>query len=312
MTTAVRRARRASAGAVLTAALAALVVGCTMIGGADGKAQPTATASGPPPTPFIGYYSPENGSTVGTAMIVSLNFDHALTDRAAVSRAITVTAQPPVEVAGHWFGDRRLDLRPAAYWRPGTRVTLHLRLRGVVGAPGLRGVQSKDVTFTIGRDQSSTVDAAAHTMTVRRDGTVLRTLPVSAGSPEHTTYNGVMVITEKFPVTRMNGRTVGFGGEYDIKDVPHAMRLTTSGTFVHGNYWSPPQVFGTVNVSHGCVGLEDIKGGGDDTPAGWFFANSLIGDAVTVVRSDDVTVAADNGLSGWNLPWDQWEASDAG
>jgi len=37
----------------------------------------------------------------------------------------------------------------------------------------------------------------------------------------------------------MNGRTVGFGGEYDIPDVPHAMRLTTSGTFVHGNYWSP-------------------------------------------------------------------------
>ncbi|MGW2992727.1 hypothetical protein ACWDA9_13555, partial [Streptomyces sp. NPDC001193] len=31
-------------------------------------------------------------------------------------------------------------------------------------------------------------------------------------------------------VTRMNGQTVGFGGEYDIPDVPHAMRLTTSGT----------------------------------------------------------------------------------
>ena len=40
----------------------------------------------------------------------------------------------------------------------------------------------------------------------------------------------------------MNGATVGFKeddgkGEYDIKDVPHAMRLTTSGTFIHGNYW---------------------------------------------------------------------------
>ena len=40
-------------------------------------------------------------------------------------------------------------------------------------------------------------------------------------------------------VTRMNGDTVGFGGEYDIPDVPHAMRLTTSGTFLHGNYWAP-------------------------------------------------------------------------
>ena len=46
-----------------------------------------------------------------------------------------------------------------------------------------------------------------------------------------------MVISEKLKVTRMNGDTVGFGGEYDIKDVPHAMRLTDSGTFIHGNYW---------------------------------------------------------------------------
>ena len=47
-----------------------------------------------------------------------------------------------------------------------------------------------------------------------------------------------MVISEKLPVTRMNGETVGYGGEYDIKDVPHAIRLTTSGTFIHGNYWA--------------------------------------------------------------------------
>ena len=49
-----------------------------------------------------------------------------------------------------------------------------------------------------------------------------------------------MVISEKSEVTRMNGATVGFGGEYDIKDVPHAMRLADSGTFVHGNYWGDP------------------------------------------------------------------------
>lgn len=76
-----------------------------------------------------------------------------------------------------------------------------------------------------------------------------------------------MVIAEKFAVTRMDSRTVGFGGEYDIPDVPHAMRLTRSGTFVHGNYWSEPGVFGRTNVSHGCIGLLDTKGGSADTPA---------------------------------------------
>jgi lipoprotein-anchoring transpeptidase ErfK/SrfK len=259
----------------------------------------------------IAFFTPEEGSTVGDGMIVSLRFSRPVAYRAAVERAVTVTARPAVQVVGHWFGAQRLDLRPADYWRPGTRVTLHLRLRDVRAAPGLYGTQSKDVHFTIGRDQRSTVDAAAHTLTVRRGGVVVRAMAVSAGAPEHSTYNGVMVIAQKFPMTRMDGRTVGFGGEYDIPDVPHAMRLTTSGTFVHGNYWSPPDVFGRTNVSHGCIGLQDVKGGGEDTPAGWFYSHSLVGDPVRVVNSPDATVAPDNGMGGWNLDWRLWTAGSA-
>jgi lipoprotein-anchoring transpeptidase ErfK/SrfK len=299
--------------AVVTVAAAALTAGCGPGGGgSDAKSERSAGVRGTakPPT-FVGVFSPEKGSLVGTGMIISLDFTRALTDRAAVERGVSVTTEPPVEVTGHWFGDRRLDLRPAAFWRPGTRVTLHLRLRGVEGAPGVRGTQLKDVGFTIGRDQRSTVDAAAHTMTVVRDGRLLRILPVSTGSARHTTYNGIMVISEKYAVTRMNGSTVGFGGEYDIPDVPHALRLTSSGTFVHGNYWSPRAVFGTENVSHGCVGLEDRRGGGADTPAGWFYDRSLIGDPVRVVNSPDRTVSPDNGMSGWNLSWAQWAAGSA-
>jgi lipoprotein-anchoring transpeptidase ErfK/SrfK len=255
---------------------------------------------------LIGYFSPEGGSTVGTGMIVSLAFNRPVADRRAVQRAISVTARPPVAVAPRWFGDQRLDFRPESYWQPGTRVTLSLRLRDVETAPGVYGSQEKDVTFTIGRGQISTVDAVAHTMTVRRDGQILRVLPISAGAPGNPTYNGRMVITEKLPLTRMNGDTVGFGGEYDIKDVPHAMRLTRSGTFLHGNYWSSPSTFGTANVSHGCVGLYDVKGGSPDTPAGWLYDHSLIGDVVEVTGSHDRTVAPDNGLGGWNMPWPQW------
>ncbi len=260
---------------------------------------------------LIGFPTPQDGALVGTGMIVSVRFNRPVADRAAVQRGVTVTADPAVPVVGHWFGRQRLDLRPERYWRPGTRVRLALRLRDVRAAPGVYGTQWRTVAFTIGRDQRSTVDAAAHTLTVRRAGAVLRTLPVSAGSPRHTTYNGVMVVAEKFPLTRMDSRTVGFGGEYDIPDVPHAMRLTRSGTFVHGNYWSPPGVFGTTNVSHGCIGLRDTKGGGADTPAGWFYAHSLVGDPIRVVNSHDTTVAADNGMGGWNLTWREWTAGSA-
>ncbi|MFE7095756.1 L,D-transpeptidase [Streptomyces erythrochromogenes] len=260
---------------------------------------------------FIGYFKPENRSTVGTGMIVSFKFSREIERRADVERSIKVTSDPAVEVAGHWFGKERLDFRPKQYWKPGTKVTVRMDLRDVEGAPGSYGIQSKTVTFTVGRSQISTVDAAAHTMEVRRDGELLSTVPISAGAPKTTTYNGKMVVMELFDVTRMNGQTVGFGGEYDIPDVPHAMRLTNSGTFLHGNYWSSPDTFGSTNVSHGCVGLRDDKGGGSDTPAGWFFDRTLIGDVVEVVNSQDKTVAADNGLGGWNMSWADWVAGSA-
>nr|WP_240449394.1 Ig-like domain-containing protein [Streptomyces harenosi] len=260
---------------------------------------------------FIGYVAPEHRATVGTGMIVSLEFNREITRRAAVERAVRVTAEPPVEIRPHWFGRDRLDFRPRHYWEPGTEVTVALRFRDVEGAPGVYGLQDRTFSFTVGRHQVSVVDAAAHTMQVRRDGELLATVPITAGAPETTTYNGKMVVTEMLEVTRMNSRTVGFGGEYDIPDVPHAMRLTDSGTFLHGNYWAPPEVFGRSNVSHGCVGLRDDKGGGADTPAGWFFDRSLIGDVVEVVRSDDREVAPDNGLGGWNMSWRAWKAGSA-
>ncbi|MFG2896461.1 Ig-like domain-containing protein [Streptomyces zaomyceticus] len=264
-----------------------------------------------PESRFIGYFTPENRSTVGTGMIVSFGFNMPIENRAEVERAIRITSVPPVEVVGHWFGKERLDFRPAAYWRPGTKVTVELGLRDVEGAPGVYGIQRKTVGFTIGRSQVSVVDAAAHTMEVRRDGEVLTTVPITAGAPKTTTYNGRMVVTELYDVTRMDGRTVGFGGEYDIKDVPHAMRLTESGTFLHGNYWASSDTFGSANVSHGCIGLRDEKGGSAESPAGWFFERTLIGDVVEVVNSRDRTVAPDNGLGGWNMEWNQWKAGSA-
>ncbi|MFJ7202498.1 Ig-like domain-containing protein [Streptomyces sp. NPDC098789] len=260
---------------------------------------------------FIGYFKPENRSTVGTGMIVSFNFNLPIKNRAEVERAITITSEPAAEVTGHWFGSERIDFRPKEYWKPGTEVTVDMKLRDVEGAPGSYGVQSKTVRFTVGRRQVSTVDAAAHTMEVRRDGRLLSTIPISAGAPKNTTYNGKMVVSEMFDVTRMNGQTVGFGGEYDIPDVPHAMRLTASGTFLHGNYWASPDTFGATNTSHGCIGLRDDKGGGSDTPAGWFFDRTLVGDVVEIVNSQDKTVAADNGLGGWNLSWPDWVAGSA-
>ncbi|WP_055468430.1 L,D-transpeptidase [Streptomyces ardesiacus] len=259
---------------------------------------------------FVGTYTPDDGSTVGVGMPVSFTFDKAITDRKSVQSHITVTSSSGQKVAGHWFGAQRLDFRPEEYWKAGSKVTMKIDLDGVEGANGLYGVQKKTVTFTVGRAQVSTVDVNTQTMTVVRDGKTLKSVPISAGSAANPTYNGQMVISEKSEQTRMNGSTVGFGGEYDIPDVPHAMRLSQSGTFIHGNYWysrgNPP--FGSQGTSHGCVGLADAQGAQGDTPGKWFYDNSLIGDVVIVKNSPDDTVAPDNGLNGWNMPWSEWIA----
>ncbi len=262
-----------------------------------------------PENTFVGYFTPEDGDTVGAGMPVSLKFNRPVTHREQVEKAITVSADPQVDVEGHWFGNQRLDFRPEKYWKAGTKVTLDLNLSGVEGSEGVYGKQRKTVRFTVGRQQVSVVDAKKKTMTVTRDGKEIKTIPITSGSPQNPTYNGKMVVSEKYEVTRMNGETVGFGGEYDIKDVPHAMRLSTSGTFIHGNYWTPQPQFGQVNASHGCVGLFDRRGGGSNgTPGAWFFKNSMVGDVVEVKNSQDETIQPDNGLNGWNMDWDEWKA----
>ncbi|MEU6556056.1 Ig-like domain-containing protein [Streptomyces sp. NPDC046915] len=270
-----------------------------------------------PSNSFIANFTPEDGSTVGVGMPVSINFDKAITNKAAVQKAITVSSSSGQEVACHWFSPNRMDCRPQDYWKENSTVTLKLALDGVEGASGVSGVQQKTVTFHIGRNQVSYVDAKTKQMKITQDGKTVKTIPISAGSPDNKTYEGVMVMSEKFKQTRMNGATVGFTdddgkGEYDIKDVPHAIRLTSSGTFLHGNYWGAKSIFGSVNTSHGCVGLSDTKGAGDpNTPAAWMYSHSILGDVVVVKNTGDKTVAPDNGLNGWNMNWAQWKAGSA-
>ncbi|WP_420707659.1 MULTISPECIES: L,D-transpeptidase [unclassified Streptomyces] len=260
-----------------------------------------------PKNTFVGYFTPEDGSTVGVGMPFSIRFTRGITSPAAVEKAVKIKTEPAVDVEGHWFGNDRLDFRPEKYWKAGTKVTVDLDLDGVEGRAGVYGKQRKTVKFTIGRNQVSVVDAKKHTMKVTQDGKVVKTLPVTTGKPGYETWNGQMVMSEKLAVTRMNGETVGYGGEYDIKDVPHAIRLTTSGTFIHGNYWGG-DAFGNYNASHGCVGLRDVRGGYDGSvPAAWFFDHSMIGDVVVVKNSHDATVAPDNGLNGWNMAWADWK-----
>ncbi|WP_083976698.1 L,D-transpeptidase [Kitasatospora azatica] len=248
------------------------------------------------------------GASYGVGMIVSVNFNKDIVKKDDVVKGITFEASDGTQVKGHWFSSRRLDFRPQQYWKPLTKVTIHYKLKSVEVAPGVYGGSDRDESFTIGRSQVSTADAATHEMTVTRDGKAVQTIPITAGNDDNPSWNGTMVIEGKEKVTRMNSATVSniVGSEYDVPDVPHAMRLTDTGTYVHGNYWS--NAFGSSNASHGCISMQDTntKGGDDSSTAGKFFNSSMIGDVVIIKNSKGKTVSGSNGLSGWTVPWTTW------
>ncbi|GAA3896516.1 hypothetical protein GCM10023084_56440 [Streptomyces lacrimifluminis] len=114
--------------------------------------------------------TPEADSTSGAGMPVPVNFTEAVTDRAAVQRAITVTAEPAVEVVGHWFSDTRLDFRPETYWAVGTKITLGLRLKDVKGADGVYGtpVQGRHLPHRPRADQHGRPGGEDHDRTAGR------------------------------------------------------------------------------------------------------------------------------------------------
>ncbi|MER8185766.1 Ig-like domain-containing protein [Kitasatospora sp. NPDC094015] len=252
-----------------------------------------------------------DGQTYGTGMIVSLNFKTAVKDRAAVEKAITFETSDGSVVKGHWFNNTRVDFRPETFWKPQTKVVAHYRLKSVETAPGVYGEVDSDQSFTIGRSRVSTADAASHQMVVQEDGKPGVTIPISAGASSpasQNTFNGTMVIMAKEGTTIMDSSTVvnHEGPDYKVP-MPHALRLTPTGTYVHGKY-APDNPFGNRNTSHGCVGLEDgsATDGDNDSVAGRYYAAALIGDVVTVKNSVGAQVDPMNGLSGWNIGWDKW------
>lgn len=256
---------------------------------------------------FVGTYNVNKGATVGVALPVSIVFNKAIHDKAAVERKLKVSSSPAVEGAWSWMKDRdgkdRVDYRPKEYWKPGTKVKLRMDLVGLKNGD-LVGTQKREIDFTIGKSVVSTVDVVKKTMTVAENGKVVKTLPVSTGKKTFETWNGTMVVLSKVPTIRMNSASVGiFGPEaYDLGSVKWDVQLTPSGTYAHAAPWNEGK-FGKVNASHGCIGLSTAN-------AKWFYDRVNYGDPVTVVKSTDV-VAVNNGYGAWNVDWETWKKGSA-
>jgi lipoprotein-anchoring transpeptidase ErfK/SrfK len=250
---------------------------------------------------------PSDSRTVGVGMPVVVQFAGLVDEsrRAALEKQVSVKTTPAVRGSWGWLDARQLVWRPAGYWKPGTRVSVKADIANLETRKGVWTTHDASTSFRIGSAMVSTVDVKRHTLTVRRDGKVLRVIPITTGKRGFETRNGVKVILSRETSRQMDAETTGLkksDPEYYNVNVKYAMRVTWSGEFLHAAPWSVGSQ-GRANVSHGCTGMS--------TPnAKWLFERSKMGDVVRYVGSDR-PLESYNGYTMWNMSLSEWATQSA-
>ena len=246
-------------------------------------------ADGQDPTPFTGTppfgtprFLPVNGSTVGVGQPIIINFPGRVDDAGAAQSAVHVSSVPPVPGKFYWMTPTQLRWRPLSFWPAHTAVTVDAG--GTVSS------------FHTGDTLVATADDATHQLTVTRNGTVEKTIPMSMGmsAGNHQTPNGTYYVQEKMPSVVMDSSTYGVpvNSTYGYKvTVDLAVRFDNVGDFVHSAPWSVDDQ-GKRDVSHGCINISP-------TNARWFFDNFGAGDPIIVKNSTGGDYKKNDGSNDW-------------
>ena len=244
-----------------------------------------------------------NNDTVGVGIPLRIEFSQAVKNKAAVEKRLAVTSSKPTVGAWSWNSDNTaVTFRPQTYWPAKAKVKIDAALKGVEFAPGIYGERDMKAGFKTASSMVSTVDANTLVMTVRKDGKVIRKIPVTTGKAGFETRSGIKPIMGKEGTVIMDaasGGTPRTSSEYYRLTVHQAMRLTPSGEFVHSAPWSVGSQ-GRASVSHGCVGMSSSN-------AAWFYEQSRVGDVV-IVKNTGRPQDLGNGITEWNVKWDKWLA----
>jgi lipoprotein-anchoring transpeptidase ErfK/SrfK len=240
------------------------------------------------------------GQTYGVGMPIILYFNHQITDKAAVERALQLTTSKPV--VGSWYWDDPCNMatvclyfRPRSYWPADTTVSLTAHLNGVEGAPGVFGYHTLTQTFNIGASLIVVASTTTHHMQLYQSGKLIDTWPISTGRPGDNTPNGTYLTINK-------GNPVDMKGPGYNLEVPWSVRFTWSGDYLHDAFWSVGEQ-GFTNVSHGCVNMAPAD-------AEIYYKMEIPGDPVTVTGSPKAGTW-DNGWTMWFLPWTKYVQGSA-
>ncbi|KAA2261297.1 L,D-transpeptidase [Solihabitans fulvus] len=248
--------------------------------------------------------NPLDGETVGVGQPLAFYFDEKIADKPAAEKAIQVTTTPKVDGAFYWFNDKEVHWRPKDFWATGTKITVKAAIYGKNLGNGIYGQEDVTSSATIGDAVISEADGATHQMTVKVNGQVVRTMPISMGSPKHPSSDGIYVVTEKRDHMIMDSTTYGLAldqGGYKTP-VDWATRISNGGIFVHSAPWSVGQQ-GNSNVSHGCINASPEN-------AKWYFDLAKKGDIVIGTNTGGPQLDSWDGFGDWQVPWDQWVAGN--
>ena len=251
-----------------------------------------------------------NSTVYGVGQPVTAQLSQPVHDpaaRQAVEHGLKVSSEPAVTGAWHWVDDSTLHFRPEKYWPAHASVQVAFDAQGRHIRDGLYGGAPSRISFRTGDRVEALVDGATDHLTFRRNGALIKTVPVTLGKPGFETRNGIKVVLSREAEVRMDGETVGIPADsadsYSL-DVQWATRVTWSGEYLHAAPWSVASQ-GRQNVSHGCAGMSTEN-------AKWFYDQVHVGDIVRVVNSGghDMELFG-NGFGDWNMSWSDWLAGSA-
>jgi lipoprotein-anchoring transpeptidase ErfK/SrfK len=233
----------------------------------------------PPPT-----FSPVNGSMVGVAKPIIIDFPGRVDDAGAAEQAIHISSDPPVPGKFYWVTPTQLRWRPLNFWPAHTAVN--------IDAGGTKS------SFRTGETLVAVADDATHQMTVTRDGAVEKTIPISMGMSAggHETPNGTYYVLDKKAKVVMDSSTYGvpvnsaWGYKVNVED---AVQFDNSGDFVHSAPWSVADQ-GKRNTTHGCINVSPSN-------AKWFFDNFGSGDPIIVKNSAGGSYTKNDGSNDWQM-----------
>lgn len=248
-------------------------------------------------TPAPGY------TDVGIGQPIVVYFDQPVTDHAAAEKAITITSSPSQPGSFYWMSNTEVHYRPPVYWKPGTNITINVGIYGVNLGGGVYGQTDRTLRVHVHDAWVAKANGRTEQLAIYHNGLLLKTVPISLGSPGFPTHEGPHVISEKAPSVIMDSATYGVGpGQpgYYRETVYLDERISNDGEFVHSAPWSVGQQ-GNANVSHGCVNLSPEN-------ANWFYHHFNVGDVVEITNSGGHKLPVWDHWGDWELSWPQWLA----